>query len=107
MNRLFWSLIIFEAVIVFGLAILNLIPTGEGGSNVFDRIGDLAVAAALILLAAVAFAYCPSATLVTLVTMACVVRMSPLKHLTHHVSRCRNYFRQCQLVGYPYKAQIL
>lgn len=57
MNRLFWSLIIFEATVVFGLAILNPILSGEGGSNVFDRIGDLAVAAALIFLAAVAFAY--------------------------------------------------
>ena len=57
MNRLFWLLIIFEAAVVFGLAILNLIPRGEGGPNVLDKAIGLVVAAAFILLTAVAFAY--------------------------------------------------
>ena len=38
MNRLFWSLIIFEAVIAFGLAIVLILFPGKGGPNILDSL---------------------------------------------------------------------
>ncbi len=53
MNRLFWSIVIFEAVRVFGLAILLILFPGKGGSNVLDSLmGIVATGLSIFLLAA-------------------------------------------------------
>jgi hypothetical protein len=57
MNRLFWSLIIFDAVMVFGLAIVLILLPGKGGPNVLDSFVGRVAAGLSILLVAVALAY--------------------------------------------------
>ena len=56
MNRLFWSLIIVDAVMVFGLAIVLFLLPDKGGPNVIDSLIGPAAAVLLILLAAVSLA---------------------------------------------------
>ena len=57
MNRLFWSLIIFEAVIAFGLAIVLILFPGKGGPNVLDSLVGRAEAGLSMLLVAVSLVY--------------------------------------------------
>jgi hypothetical protein len=57
MNRLFWSLIIVDAVMVLGLAIVLFFLPDKGGPNVIDSLIGPAAAVLLILLAAVSLAY--------------------------------------------------
>lgn len=57
MNRLFWSLIILNAGMVFGLAIVPILLPSKGGPNVLDSLIGPVAAGLSILLAAVSLAY--------------------------------------------------
>ena len=57
MNRLFWSVIILDAVLVFGLATVPIFLPSKGGPNVIDSLIGPVAAGLSIVLTAVSLAY--------------------------------------------------
>jgi hypothetical protein len=57
MNRIFWSMVALEALVVCYMGFMLLLFSGRNGSNIFDRVAGLVAAGLAILLVAASLAY--------------------------------------------------